>query len=133
MDAATLLLTAAFHHTINEPNIESGFARFVELVGQDVDFESFCDAVAASLRDGLIREPVRLPEGALQCHWYLELTPKGVATARTLLAGRATLADIIPGHVTPNKPSNNESDPQSLLRSSRSALRNIVDTARDKN
>ena len=33
----------------------------------------------SALRDGLIREPIRLPEGALQCHWHLELTPKGVA------------------------------------------------------
>jgi hypothetical protein len=41
--------------------------------------------VAACLRDGLIREPVRLPEGALQCHWHLELTPKGVAAARAAL------------------------------------------------
>jgi hypothetical protein len=44
----------------------------------------FRDAVAACQRDGLIREPVRLPEGTLQCHWHLELTPKGVAAARGL-------------------------------------------------
>ena len=41
--------------------------------------------VAACLRDGLIREPVRLPAGALQCHWRLELTPDGVAAARALI------------------------------------------------
>jgi hypothetical protein len=39
---------------------------------------------AACLRAGLIREPVRLPEGALQCHWHLELTPQGVEAARRL-------------------------------------------------
>ena len=32
-------------------------------------------AVAEALAAGLIREPVVLPEGALQCHWRLQLTP----------------------------------------------------------
>ena len=52
------------------------------LTGKPVRYEAFCNAVAACLRDGLIREPIRLPEGALQCHWHLELTPAGVAAAR---------------------------------------------------
>ena len=82
MDITPLLLTTAFRHQINEPNIEAGHARFAELVGQDIGIDAFCDAVAACQRDGLIREPIRLPEGALQCHWHLELTPKGVAAAR---------------------------------------------------
>jgi hypothetical protein len=82
MDATALLLATAFRHSIDEPNIEAGFARFSALVGQIVGYELFCDAVAECLRGGLIREPIRLPEGALQCHWHLELTPKGVATVR---------------------------------------------------
>jgi hypothetical protein len=73
------------HHRIVEPNIEAGYARFVELVNEPVGYDAFQSAVAACLRDGLIHEPVRLPEGALQCHWHLELTPKGVETARALL------------------------------------------------
>jgi hypothetical protein len=77
-----LLLTAAFRHRINEPNIEMGFERFMVLIGHPVSYDAFCDAVAGSLRDGLIREPVRLPEGALQCHWHLELTARGVTAAR---------------------------------------------------
>lgn len=85
MDVLGLLLTTAFRHTINEPNIEAGFARFIALAGEGVSYGAFCDAVAAALRDGLIREPIRLPEGALQCHWHLELTPKGVEAARNLL------------------------------------------------
>jgi hypothetical protein len=84
MDVLGLLLTTAFHHTINEPNIEAGFARFTALAGAGVNYAAFCDTVAAALRDGLIREPIRLPEGALQCHWHLELTPKGVERARGL-------------------------------------------------
>jgi hypothetical protein len=81
---AGLLLTTAFRHRINEPNIEMGFERFITVTGQPVTYETFCDAVAGSLRDGLIREPIRLPEGALQCHWHLELTPKGVTAARKM-------------------------------------------------
>jgi hypothetical protein len=82
MDAIGLLLTTAFRHQINEPNIEAGYARFVTLVDRDIGIDAFCDAVTSCLRDGLIREPIRLPEGALQCHWHLELTPDGVAAAR---------------------------------------------------
>jgi hypothetical protein len=85
MGAKSLLLTTAFGHTINEPNIEAGFERFAALTGGAVSYDVFCDTVAACLREGLIREPIRLPEGALQCHWHLELTPKGVAAARNLL------------------------------------------------
>jgi hypothetical protein len=87
MDATAPLLSIAFRHLINEPNIEGGFERFVALTGQAITYEAFCDAVAACLHNGLIREPIRLPEGALQCHWHLELTPKGVLAARRLLEG----------------------------------------------
>jgi hypothetical protein len=82
MDPRTLLLTAAFRHVINEPNIEAAFEQFVTLSGRIVSYDTFCNAVAECIRDGLIREPIRLPEGALQCHWHLELTPKGVAIVR---------------------------------------------------
>ena len=88
MDAKSLLLTTAFRHTISEPNIEAGFEalRAITCCG---DYDSFRDAVADCLREGLIHGPIRLPEGALQCHWHLELTPKGVEAARALL-GRST-------------------------------------------
>jgi hypothetical protein len=85
MDATALLLTTAFRHRINEPNIEAGFERFAALAGEKLGYDSFCDTVAACLRNGLIREPIRLPEGALQCHWHLELTPAGVAAARSMI------------------------------------------------
>ncbi len=90
MDVKARLLIAAYRHTINEPNIEAGFGRFRALTGDAVDYQAFCDAVAACLRDGLVREPVRLPEGALQCYWHLELTPKGVDIAHKFIRrGRA--------------------------------------------
>ena len=77
-----MLLSTALTHRINEPNIEAGFERFAALNGGSADYAAFADAVSACLRNGLIREPVRLPEGALQCHWHLELTPAGVEAAR---------------------------------------------------
>jgi hypothetical protein len=84
MDAVPLVLLIAFRHSINESNIEAAFERFQTITGSVTDYDSFHDAVAACLRDGLIYEPVRLEAGALQCHWRLELTPKGVQDARTL-------------------------------------------------
>jgi hypothetical protein len=85
MDSVTQLLIIAFHHRIDEPNLELGFDRFVTITNQTITYDAFCEAVATCLRDGLIREPIRLPEGALQCHWHLELTPAGVAQARAIL------------------------------------------------
>ena len=85
MNPADLILTAAFRHVISEANIEAGYERFRRLTDDALYQASFCDAIAACLRDGFIREPVRLPEGMLQCHWHLELTPKGVEAAREIL------------------------------------------------
>jgi hypothetical protein len=85
VDATSLLLSTAFRHMISEPNIEAGFERFRALAGDVLGEDAFRAAVAACLRAGLIREPVRLPAGALHCHWHLELTPKGVAAARAAL------------------------------------------------
>jgi hypothetical protein len=82
--AGIALLATAFRHAIREPGIEAGFERFRVINGGVVDYNAFCDAVAECLREGLIHEPIRLPEGALQCHWHLELTPKGVEIARRL-------------------------------------------------
>ena len=62
------------------------------------------DALAACLRDGLIREPVRLPEGALQCHWRLELTPKGVAAGRALVEAATQTAAEKPATEDPAAP-----------------------------
>ncbi len=89
MDAVASLLTVAFRHRIDEPNIEAGYERFAGLTGGAIDADAFRAAVADCVRDGLIREPVRLTEGALQCHWHLELTGKGVAAARSVLGAGA--------------------------------------------
>ena len=81
-DPRARLLAIAFRHSISEANIEAGFERVQALAGGTLNYDEFRDTLDACLRDGLIREPVRLPEGALQCHWRLELTPAGVSAAR---------------------------------------------------
>jgi hypothetical protein len=83
-DWITHILAVAFRHSIDEPNIESAFERIQSITSNALDYNTFRDAIDACLQDGLIREPVRLEEGALQCHWRLELTPKGVAAASAI-------------------------------------------------
>ena len=85
MVPTTLILVTAFRHVINEPNVDAAFERFSAMTDGSVDYAAFSDAVATCLRQGLIREPIRLPEGALQCHWHLELTPAGVEAVRGAL------------------------------------------------
>ena len=84
MELRALILTLAFGNVINEPDIEAGAARTAKLTGRDLDFDAFCDAISECIRDGLIRDPVRLPEASLQCHWHLEPTPAGVAFVRAM-------------------------------------------------
>ena len=84
-DHVRVVLLAGLRDFVTADNDEDGFARVQAASGKKLDVAQFHDAIAACLRDGLIREPVRLPEGALQCHWRLELTPKGVAAARALI------------------------------------------------
>jgi hypothetical protein len=78
------LLRAALTHFVSAPSAEAGQAEIERLTGAVFDPAAFAEAVAGLLRDRLIREPVRLEPQALQCHWRLELTPDGVALARTL-------------------------------------------------
>lgn len=77
-----VLLTTALRNRICEPNIDLGFERFSALVSGSVDYASFCDAVTTCLAQGLIHEPIRLPDGSLQCHWHLRLTAAGADAAR---------------------------------------------------
>jgi hypothetical protein len=80
--AEITLLRTGLRHRIVEPNVEAGFERFLRLTGGALDEAAFHAAIARFLADGLIRDPIRLPEGALQCHWHFELTPSGVEIAR---------------------------------------------------
>ena len=99
LSATDVLLLIAFRHSIIEPNVESAFERIQALAGRPLDPAAFHDALASCQHDGLIREPVRLPEGSLQCHWHLELTPNGVETVRALLRERGMTADQLLDHL----------------------------------
>jgi hypothetical protein len=87
-DHVRLLLLAGYRNAVTTDCAESAFGRIQDIVGHSLDPVSFHDAVAVCLRDGLIREPVRLPENSLQCHWRLELTATGMAVARSLIGTR---------------------------------------------
>ncbi len=91
MDALDLLLVTAFRHVIHEPNAEAACERFQSIAARPVDGQTFHATVARALHEGLVRDPIRLPEGALQCHWHLELTPAGVAAARAVLATQSKI------------------------------------------
>ena len=85
LDPVALLLRTAFQHLVTDANAEAGVARIQELTGQVCPDHALHQALADCLRDGLIHEPIRLPAGALHCHWRLELTARGVLAARGLL------------------------------------------------
>lgn len=85
MAAEATILRAAWKGAVTADNAEDGFARIRVLTGSALDNAALAGAVADCLRRKLIREPVRLPEGALQCHWTLELTPDGVTAARDIM------------------------------------------------
>jgi hypothetical protein len=98
-DCVVLLLLVGFRHSITEPNVEAGFERVQAIAGMPLEPAAFHDTLASCLRDELIREPIRLPEGSLQCHWHLELTPQGVEAVRALLRERGMTADQLLDHL----------------------------------
>jgi hypothetical protein len=79
---ARTLLLAGYRNFIDEPTAEAAFETIARLAGITLDPEAFHAAIAALMAEGAIREPVRLEDGSLHCHWRLELTPSGVAAAR---------------------------------------------------
>jgi hypothetical protein len=68
MEARAALLRAAAAG-VSADTAEAGLARLGLADAQTV--------LAELIAGGLIRDPVRLEPGALQCHWRLELTPAG--------------------------------------------------------
>ena len=81
------LLLALFRHRVQEPDAEAGLDRLTELM-DGAPREALILAVADALAAGYIHDPVRLPPGALQCHWHLDLTARGVEAARRLRSER---------------------------------------------
>jgi len=82
---AETVLFSAWKGAVTADNAEDGFARIRAITGSAMSNAEIADAVADCLRRRLIREPVRLPEGALQCHWTLELTQAGADAVREIL------------------------------------------------
>lgn len=76
------LLRIAYHHRVVESDAAAGLTRIVGLLGRPIEDGVFHAALGAALAEGLVHDPVRLPAGALQCHWHLELTPKGMQAVR---------------------------------------------------
>ena len=66
-------------------NAEAGFARIREITASTLDDAALAQAVSDCVAQKLIHDPIRLPEGALHCHWTLELTAAGVAAAWKLI------------------------------------------------
>lgn len=84
MSPSEVILRVAWPGALTADNAEAGFARIREMTGCGLDDAALARALAACVAEKLIREPVRLPEGALQCHWTLELTAAGVDAVRAL-------------------------------------------------
>ncbi len=83
------LLLLIFRRRITAPDSDTGLAELAISTDTAVDdraagVDDWRTAVADALEAGYIHDPVRLPAGALQCHWHLELTPKGVEQVRCL-------------------------------------------------
>jgi hypothetical protein len=93
MDLKSLLLLVAFRHRIQEPDSWSGLLRFEHIVGCKVAQTDFHAALASALSSGSIHDPVELLSGALQCHWHLQLTPRGVEEVQTLVREQGMSAD----------------------------------------
>jgi hypothetical protein len=95
LDASPLLgplLLVIFRQRITEPDSDAGVARLAASTDRDAGVDEWRTAVADALAAGYIHDPVRLLAGALQCHWHLELTPKGVETVRRLRSAKGDVA-----------------------------------------
>lgn len=60
--------------------MEDGLDILIQRLGRDLPRATIAAAVQDIVADRLAYDPVRLPPGALQCHWHLELTPRGQET-----------------------------------------------------
>ncbi len=86
------LVLHVFRDRITAPNIDAGIELLTARAACQASAEEWRTAVADALEAGYLHDPIRLPEGALQCHWHLELTPLGVEHARRLRQGGAAAA-----------------------------------------
>ena len=85
------LLLVIFRQRITAPDSDAGLAHLSASADRDASVDEWRTAVSEALAAGYLHDPVRLPAGALQCHWHLELTAKGVEAAQRL---RSATGDV---------------------------------------
>jgi hypothetical protein len=64
---------AAARIGVDADTAEEGFIEIRTLTGMTFSDAELAEAIAKAVRDCLVRDPVRLLPGALQCRWQLEL------------------------------------------------------------
>ena len=79
------ILRAAWKGAVTADSAENGFAHIRAITGSKLGNTELAAAVAACVAGKKIHEPIRLPEGALQCHWTLELTAAGIDAVRDVM------------------------------------------------
>ena len=77
-----VLLRLAFCQHIVAPDVDAGIEQLATRAGVKATGDVWRAAISDALAAGYIHDPVRLPAGALQCHWHLEVTPAGVEVVR---------------------------------------------------
>ena len=60
-----------------EAGLDAVAAALAAALGVAVSRATLAAAVREGVQQGWLRDPVRLPPGALQCHWLLEATAAG--------------------------------------------------------
>nr|WP_294529071.1 hypothetical protein [uncultured Rhodopila sp.] len=78
------LLLTVLDRQIRAPDADAGLSLLAEAAGGGASPSLWQAAVAEAVAARLVHDPVRLPAGALQCHWHLELTAAGVAASHRL-------------------------------------------------
>jgi hypothetical protein len=78
-DVPTLddLLLEIFDQAIIVDTMEDGLDMLADRLDTDASHAVLAGVVQDAVAAGLLHDPVRLPPGALHCHWHLELTPRG--------------------------------------------------------
>ena len=75
------VLRTVLEQSVVAETMEDGLDLLIQRLGANISRATVAAAVQQAVAEGLAYEPVRLPPGALQCHWHLELTPHGQETA----------------------------------------------------
>jgi hypothetical protein len=78
-DTPTLddLLLEILDQAVIADTMEDGLDMLAHRLGTDASRAILAGVVQNAVAAGLLHDPVRLPPGALHCHWHLELTSRG--------------------------------------------------------